>query len=220
MPGTVPGCGSPEAAGHSVGLIDRACRSAHPRLSVMPKITASSVAEHRAQVHRRVFDAFAALILDRGHAAITMADLAERAEIGRTAIYHYFRDMDAVVVAYASEETQRYVERLAASLAGVDDPAERMRIYVRQHLAMRDEFHFGFGPELFGMLSGEALVRIRDHVADAEAVLRAILRAGVASGAFDIVDEHSAVSLVHGCLQRRDTTPAALEEFVLRGLGA
>lgn len=186
----------------------------------MPKITANSVAAHRAQIHRRVFDAFATLILDRGYDAITMADLAERAGIGRTAIYHHFRDKDAVVVAYASEETGRYLDRLSAALEDVADPIDQMRVYVRHHLAMREEFHFGFGPELFGMLSGEALVEIRDHVAEAQAVLLAILRAGVSSGAFHVVDEASAVSLVHGCLQRRDATPAALEEFVRRGLGA
>lgn len=186
----------------------------------MPKITASSVAAHRAQVRHQIFDAFAVLMADRSYDAITMADLARQAGIGRTAIYHYFPTKDAVVVAYAAEETSRYVGRLTASLAEVGDPAEQMRVYVRQHLAMRDEFHFGFGPELFGMLSAEALVQIRDHVVETETVLREILRTGLACGTFAITDEDSAVSLVHGCLQRRDTTPEALEEFVLRGLGA
>lgn len=186
----------------------------------MPKITASSVAEHRAQIRVRIFDAFTALMLDRGYDAISMSDIAERAGLSRTAIYHHFRDKDAIVVAYATDETDRYLGRLAEALARAVDPTMRMRVYVRQHLAMRDELHFGFGPELFGKLSGEALMQIRDHVAATEAVLREILRDGLASGAFRALDEQSAVSLVHGCLQRRDVAPAALEEFVLRGLGA
>ena len=186
----------------------------------MPKITAGTVVEHRAQVRARIFAAFTELIADRGYEAITMADLAERAGIGRTSIYHHFRDPDAVVVAFATEETERYLDRLGTALAAADGPAERMRVYLRQHLALREEFHFGFGPELFGMLSGASLMQIREHVVAAEAVLRDLLADGVRAGVFAVEDEAAAVSMVHGCLQRRDVCISALEELVLRGLGA
>lgn len=58
----------------------------------MPRISASSVEEHREQVHRRVFDAFADLMSEQSFDAITMAKLATAAGIGRTAIYHHFAD--------------------------------------------------------------------------------------------------------------------------------
>jgi AcrR family transcriptional regulator len=52
----------------------------------VPKISASSGDEHREQVRRRVFEAFATLMAEHRIDAITMAKLAAAAGIGRTAI--------------------------------------------------------------------------------------------------------------------------------------
>ena len=60
-----------------------------------------------------------------------MADLASEAGIGRTAIYNHFADKDAVVVAFASAETNRYLARLngalqlSRGLAKIAEPAAR-----------------------------------------------------------------------------------------------
>lgn len=184
----------------------------------MPKIIGGSLVEHREQIRRRVFEAFAALMAERSFAAISMADLAARAGVGRTALYNHFRDREAVLVEFAGDETARYVARLEEALAGAAGPLEQMRAYVRQHLALADELHVGFGPELNGMLSGDSLVQIREHVRDVEQVLRRIIEDGRACGDFTVRDVDAAVSLVHACLQRRDADPAAVEDFVLGGL--
>ena len=42
----------------------------------MPRITGGSLAEHRAQIHHRVFTAFAELLAERSFDAITMAQIA------------------------------------------------------------------------------------------------------------------------------------------------
>ena len=63
----------------------------------MPRINAENLPAHRQQVHERVFSAFAELMAERSYDSITMAQLAERAGLGRTAIYHHFHDKDAVV---------------------------------------------------------------------------------------------------------------------------
>src|SRR4051812_20858985 len=115
----------------------------------MPKIIGGSLEQHRQQTRRLVFDALTSLLAERSFDAITMADLAAVAGIGRTAIYNHFTDKDAVVVAFASAETDRYLDRLATALAAATDPADAMRIYVRAHLDSSEEFHFGFGPELY-----------------------------------------------------------------------
>ncbi|MGB0189494.1 MAG: TetR/AcrR family transcriptional regulator, partial [Nocardioides sp.] len=71
-----------------------------------------SLAEHRAQIHQRVFAAFADLLAERSFDAITMAQIAAGAEVGRTTIYHHFPDKESVVVAFATHETSRYLQRL------------------------------------------------------------------------------------------------------------
>ena len=185
----------------------------------MPRITAGSVEEHREQVHQRVFTAFAELMTERSFDAITMAQLAAAAGIGRTAIYHHFPDKEAVVVAFATHETSRYLDELVTGLEGTDDPVARLRIYVRHQLEAGQRFHMGLGPQLFHFLSPESRLAIRDHVVAVEDVLRGILRAGVTSGDFVVDDEAATLSLVHACLAPRHLPTAAIETFVLRALG-
>lgn len=185
----------------------------------MPKITAENLEEHRSQVQQRVFDAFAELMAERSFDAISMAQLAARAGLGRTAIYHHFADREAVVVAFASHETKRYVEDLAARLESSPDPVERLRLYVRHHLETGERFHVGLAPKLYGQLSPEARLAIREHVVDVEAVLQQILRSGAASGRFHHEDEAATMTLVHACLGPRHLPPAVVETFLVRALG-
>ncbi|GGO76039.1 TetR/AcrR family transcriptional regulator [Nocardioides deserti] len=186
----------------------------------MPRISAGSLQEHRADLRRRVFDAFAELMGERSYDAVTMAAIAERAGLGRTTIYHHFPDKAAVVVAFASDETERYVARLTEVLGATDDPVERLRTYVRHHLAADEEFHLGLGPRLFAMLSDEARREIRSHVVAVEDVLRSILLDGHASGRMLVEDVETTLPLVHACLSPRHLPARTIETFVLRAVGA
>lgn len=186
----------------------------------MPRISASSVEEHRELVQQRIFEAFAALMADHSFDAITMAKLAAEAGIGRTAIYHHFPDKESVVIAFASHETTRYLDGLRAALSEVDDPVERLKVYIRHQLEAGQEFHMGMGMQLYGALSTETMLAIRDHVVAVEDVLREILSQGVASGQFVVDDEAATMSLIHACLAPRHLPVTAIEQFVLRALSA
>lgn len=186
----------------------------------MPKISASSVEEHRELVQRRVFDAFATLMSEQSFDAITMAKLAAAAGIGRTAIYHHFVDKEAVVVAFASHETSRYIDGLRAELLDVDDPVERLAIYIRHQLDAGQQFHMGLGPQLYGVLPQDTMRAIREHVVAIEDVLREILTDGANTGQLVIEDETGTMSLIHACLAPRDLPVPVVQRFVLRALGA
>src|SRR5690625_4258609 len=93
----------------------------------MPKIEAGSLSEHRAQVRARLFSALSRLMHDRGFEAITMADIASEAGMGRTAVYNHFADKEMLLLAFVNEETQRYVAELKAALEGITDPVEQLR---------------------------------------------------------------------------------------------
>lgn len=185
----------------------------------MPKISGATVAIHREQVRQHVFEAFAELMAERSFDAISMAQLAARAGLGRTAIYHHFPDKEAVVVAYASHETDRYVAELRAVLAEADDPVAQLTVYLRHQLRAGEQFHMGLGVQLVGMLGPGARLAIREHVVAVEDVLRSIIGAGVASGDFVVDDIEATMSLVHACLSPRHLPQDAIERFVLRGLG-
>lgn len=186
----------------------------------MPRISASSVEEHRELVQQRIFEAFATLMAEHSFDAITMAKLAAEAGIGRTAIYHHFPDKESVVIAFASHETTRYLDGLRAALAEVDDPVARLGVYIRHQLEAGQEFHMGMGMQLYGALSTETMLAIRDHVVAVEDVLREILAQGVATGQFIVDGEPATMSLIHACLAPRHLPVEAIERFVLRALGA
>ncbi|MEV5002776.1 TetR/AcrR family transcriptional regulator [Nocardioides sp. LML1-1-1.1] len=185
----------------------------------MPKIAAETLPAHRDLVRRRIFDAFAQLMDERSFDAITMAQIAARAEIGRTAIYHHFKDKEAVVVAFATEETQHYLADLRRDLDLVPDPVAKIRVYLRHQLRAGQQFHTGMGGILYHLLSEEAMEKIHDHVAAVEEVLEHILDEGIDSGAFRVSDRKAAMSLLHAALATRQLPVPAVEEFVLRGLG-
>jgi AcrR family transcriptional regulator len=63
----------------------------------------------REKIVRAAYDLFA----ERGFDAVTVTDIAERAEVGRTTFFRYFGDKQEVVFA----DEQRHADRLAAVVA-------------------------------------------------------------------------------------------------------
>ena len=186
----------------------------------MPRIEAENLPEHRRLVHERVFSAFSELMAEQSYDSISMARLAERAGLGRTAIYHHFHDKEAVVIAFATHETERYLTTLNERLATSSDPVEQLRIYIRNHLDLGDGFHMGLGPQLYGVLPESSRTEIREHVVAIEEVLRAILRAGQERGELAFDDLGATTSLIHACLGQRTLPPEAVTGFILHALEA
>ncbi|WP_250445284.1 TetR/AcrR family transcriptional regulator [Actinotalea sp. C106] len=195
----------------------------------MPKIIGGSLTEHREQTRNKLFAALTALMADRGFDAITLADIAGAAGIGRTAVYNHFPDKESLLLAFITHETDQWVASLERALNGVEDPVEQMRAYVRQQAQLKRVFHLAPGPELRSVLSPSTRARLREHAEPVEELLRRILRTGIANGAFTDQPLETTVVLVNACLSSRgvpDDGPgreaaiAATEAFVLRALGA
>lgn len=194
----------------------------------MPKIIGGSLVEHREQTRQRLFAALSTLMDDRGFDAISLADIAAAAGVGRTAVYNHFPDKESMLVAFANFEVEQYLATLERSLEGVTDPVERLRTYVRAQAQSRRIYRVSVGPDLRTMLSPATRVRMREHAQMVEAVLRQILADGIASGDFPEQPIDTIVSLVNACLSSRavlDPGPeraaaiAATETFVLRAVG-
>ena len=108
----------------------------------MPKIMGSSLAEHRERTRTALFDALSELMAKRSFDKITLSDVASHAGVGRTAVYNHFADKEDLLLAFMEHETARYAEELSAALAGVEDPIDRLRVYVRQQALIKRHFHF------------------------------------------------------------------------------
>lgn len=97
----------------------------------MPRISAASNAAQRENTKRAILDSFGRLLYERGLPGLTMTHVAKTAGIGRTAVYNYFADMGELLIAYALDETGRFLTDLRSALEGVENPIDRLAIYVR-----------------------------------------------------------------------------------------
>lgn len=198
----------------------------------MPKLDARTVAEHRRQVLDRLYRSFEALIYERGYDAINLADIAQMSDMARTAIYHYFPDKEALLLAYTAHEMDEYFSELRATLHGIDDPLERLDAYVRGQLTYFATHHLPPGPGLRSVLSGDGYKAMHAHAEILEATLTAILDEAVADGLIDagVAGDPTVIRLVQGTITSapiRDVRGKALrsviagtQAFVRRAVGA
>lgn len=195
----------------------------------MPKIIGGSLHEHREQTRLKLFGALSALMAERGFDAITLADIAAQAGVGRTAVYNHFADKESMLLGFIMHETGQYVAALEAELADVEDPTDQLSAFIRAQCRLKRDYHLAPGPDLRSVLSRGTQQRVREHVVMVESLLRRILSAGMESGEFLNQDLGTTVSLVNACLTSRtlpedgparDQAIEATVAFVLRAVGA
>ncbi|HEY8340160.1 MAG TPA: TetR/AcrR family transcriptional regulator [Egibacteraceae bacterium] len=194
----------------------------------MPSIWAETLEEHRALVLGRLLDAFAELLQERGLEAITIAAVAERAGIARSAVYNHVGDKHDLLVAHAERLLRRATEDLRRRLPPELPARERLRRYVAfTFTALGDEPLVG--EELMGLLDGPQQERLRAHVRPLHDILGEVIRDGLADGTFrggsaeDLTTFVSAtLAGYHGPLTRGeldpDTAAAVCTDLLLDGL--
>ncbi len=198
----------------------------HPRV---PRITGSSIEEHRRQTAERILLAFDRLLAERGYDALTLADIAAEAGIGRTVMYNYFPDKESLLLEYTARETDTYRQRLDAALARCDDPLDKLRVFIRMQLRELTMQHVPAG-SLVAVLSEAGRRRMVEHVEPLSRTLRDILEQAQAQGVLPQEDLQLMLPLVTAAISGRGTVALrgreldraieATTTFVLRGLGA
>lgn len=194
----------------------------------MPRIIGGSLAEHRELTRRALFASLDRLMRERGFDAVSLAEIASDAGVGRTSVYNHFADKEALLLGHIEQETADFVDELTEKLSGIDDPVEQLRTYVRHQLSLDLAYHSAPGPALKEIVSRDAAFDLRAHVARVEVLLREILAAAQAEKLIGEADFDVTVQLVHACLsgrrlptdpQAREEFVAATQEFVLRAVG-
>ncbi|OKL50647.1 TetR/AcrR family transcriptional regulator [Boudabousia marimammalium] len=195
----------------------------------MPKIMGHNLAEHRAQVRSRLFDALADLLREKGFDSITMAEIAAKAEVGRTAVYNHFPDKESLLLAFITEQTHQYAAKIQEALASVDDPIEKIRIYVRQQLRLNSDYQMATSVELRHAVSQETATELSAHAVIVEDILHSILRDAMRQGLIREQRTNPLIHLIHAALaagiRAREPheyagTILTTEQFILSGLGA
>lgn len=131
----------------------------------MPKLWTETIDGHRQAVRDATLDATAQLVADHGLTGVTMSRVAEAAGIGRATLYKYFRDVDAILVAWHERQVGRHLEHLRAIQDHVDPSA-------RLHAVLSGYAHMS---RRHGDSDLAVLLHSRDHVARARQDLHAFV---------------------------------------------
>ena len=196
----------------------------------MPRIAAPTNAAQREQTQRKILNAFGELLFTHGLPGLTMTDVARTAGVGRTAVYNYFADLEQLLVAYALDETGKFVADLKSSLHGLENPVDRLALYVRAQLEDLTRRHLPPGPAMRSVLSSESFSKLGVHVGELNTILIDILQDGMDQKFLPLADIEGLVQLIHGSLtasasRRNSDTPdedriAAAVRFIQAGVGA
>lgn len=198
----------------------------------MPRISAATNAAQRENTKNAILASFGELLYTNGLTGLTMTHVAKNAGIGRTAVYNYFADMGELLVAYALDETERFIGDLRTELATVTNPVDQLAVYVRMQIEDMSRRHLPPGPAMRSVLSPESFEKLGHHVGELQAVLAQILRAGIDQGYLPESDIREMAQLVHGSLSSaadrgraedeaaRETRIENTIRFIQLGLGA
>lgn len=140
----------------------------------MPRITAPTVAEHRAAQRAALVRAGQAALLDSGLAGISPRTVCERAGLARSSFYDYFPSKDDLLVAIAIDAIERWDAEIEQALAEAESGLPQLRVFVDKTMAMTaDGKH-----EIAGTLRDARLSpsRHEDVMALHDALLRPLIR--------------------------------------------
>jgi AcrR family transcriptional regulator len=165
----------------------------------VPLLWNETIEAHRRDVHDAILRTAAALVAEHGLHAVTMSRIAEEVGIGRATLYKYFKDVEAILVAWHDRLVARHLEFLAEVRKRPGEPGARLAAVLDAYaLVIHQRPH---DSEL------AALVHRGEHLADAHRRLNGLIR--------DVLAEAAAAGAV-----RDDVDPEELARYCLHALAA
>lgn len=122
----------------------------------MPRISAATVAEHRAAQERAILDAAHELLQETSEAP-TMADVALRAGLSRPSVYQYFHSRQDLLQALVRDIFPRWTERVTAAMAAAPTNADRILAYATANVDLVAEGAHAVGAALAALAPGAEL---------------------------------------------------------------
>ncbi len=158
----------------------------------------------------RILDAANALMVERGYAAFSYADIAEVVTIRKASIHHHFPTKAGLAKAVLERHRMRLLDGMARLDAGFSDPLKRLQGYVRYWDGCIRDGSIPFcvaallGAEL-PSLPDEVQAQVRLHFDALRVWLERTLRAGSKTGVIHLDGTVSAeaqlwMAVVHGAM--------------------
>ncbi|XVQ84060.1 TetR/AcrR family transcriptional regulator [Microbispora siamensis] len=131
----------------------------------MPRISAATVADHRANQHAALLEAAREILAAEGVHALTPAAVGARIGLARSSVYRYFASTADILAQLVEDAFPRWSARLRAAIAPAAGPdgslPARIRAYGRAALDFVGSPDYALVPALQAIgLPGECRVRV------------------------------------------------------------
>lgn len=97
----------------------------------MPRIKTDSIAAHRDWRRNQLIEAAAAIALESGGEAVTVAAVAQRAGLSRTSVYEYFASSADLVADLVIDELENFAHNLKDAVSKESDPYQGIAAWIR-----------------------------------------------------------------------------------------
>ncbi|GAA4531427.1 TetR/AcrR family transcriptional regulator [Nonomuraea ferruginea] len=122
----------------------------------MPRIRASTVAEHRAAQHRALLDVAREILAETGRPP-TLSRVAARAGLARPSLYQYFRSSEDLLNAVVEDVFPRWSARVAVAMDAAATPADRVLAYVLTNFELITEGEHALATVLAEVAPGDTV---------------------------------------------------------------
>ena len=96
----------------------------------MPHIETPTLAEHRDWRRAQLIEAAAAIAIESGGGAITVAAVAQRAGLSRTSVYEYFSSSSDLVADLVIDELHTFASVLQSAVGPCDEPYACIELWI------------------------------------------------------------------------------------------
>ena len=140
----------------------------------MPRISAPTVAEHRVMVQQQLVDAAEQILRSGEPDALTASAVTAAVGIARNSIYRYVDSVDDLRGLVLARHLPAWLDAVEEELSSVEDPAERIAVWVRANVEQAARSGHGW---LMGLgqttVPSEATIKVMET---AHAIMRDVLR--------------------------------------------
>jgi AcrR family transcriptional regulator len=147
----------------------------------------------------------AALFGERGYDAVSLDDVADRLDVTKGSLYYYFASKDELVTAAIETLGNDWTARLESLPAASEGaPADRLLALVREHIgiAVREypaALRLFLAPQDWPSAQQSRIKELRRRH---DAVFRAVVEEGVASGAFTVTAVDPVLQCMHASMSQ------------------
>jgi AcrR family transcriptional regulator len=134
-----------------------------------------------------------------GFKKTTMEEIAQASRKGKSSIYYYFESKEEIFKAVVEKEAEEIKAELHKKLAGVEDPVEKLKIYITvrmRKISKLTNFYSALKSDYLSQFEFIEEIR-KSYDLDEVKAVAGIIQDGIEKGKFTVDDPHlSAVAIV------------------------